>query len=65
VGFVILKFVKFIKFTTVSADEIILTRARSAVGQMGDHLAAIDMGRKVWGGWAAVPLSVGGSWVPI
>jgi len=35
----------------------------SAVAEMGDRLATIDMDRKVR---AAVPLSVGdGSWVPI
>ena len=28
------------------------------------RLTTIDMGRKLWGG-AAVPLSGGGSWVPI
>ena len=32
-----------------------------AVAKMGDLLATIDMGRKVGD---AVPLSVGGSWVP-
>jgi len=34
----------------------------SAVAEMGDRLATIDMGRKVGGG--ALPLSMG-SWVPI
>jgi len=34
----------------------------SAVADVGDRFAVIDMGRKVE---AAVPLSVGGSWVPI
>ena len=34
-----------------------------AVAEMGDRLATVDMGRKV--GRAAVPLSVGGSWIPI
>jgi len=34
----------------------------SAVAEMGDRLATIDLGRKVG---AAVPLSVGVSWVPI
>ena len=34
----------------------------SAVAEMGDRLAAIDMGRKVGG--AAVPLSVGGELDP-
>jgi len=31
----------------------------SAVAEMGDHLATIDMGRKVGGAAVAVPLSVG------
>jgi len=34
------------------------TRTQYIVAEMGDRLATIDMG-------AAVPLSVGGSWVPI
>jgi len=34
----------------------------SAVAEMGNHLATIDVGRKVG---AAVPLSVRGGWVPI
>jgi len=34
----------------------------SAVAEMGDRLATIDMVRKMG---AAVPLSVGVSWVPI
>jgi len=34
----------------------------SAVAEKGDHLATIDMGRKLG---AAVPLFVGMSWLPI
>ena len=36
---------------------MILKYKSSAVAEMGDHLATLDMGRKVVG--AAVPLSVG------
>jgi len=36
----------------------------SAVAEMGDHLATIDMGRKVQGGGCCAPFS-GGSWVLI
>jgi len=42
----------------------IILHKSSAVAEMGDRLAAIDMGRKSWGG-AAVPLSVGENWGPI
>jgi len=39
-----------------------MTNMSSAVTEMGDRLAAIDMGRKVG---AALSISLGGSWVPI
>ena len=42
----------------------IIVNKSSAVAEMGDGLAAIDMGRKVCGGGAAVPLSVRGAASP-
>jgi len=41
---------------------LVLTNKSSAVAEMGDHLATIDIGQKVE---TAVPLSLGGSWVPM
>jgi len=37
----------------------------SAVAEMGDRLATIDMGRKVGGGCCGPFLEERGSWVPI
>jgi len=43
-------------------SRVIDTRQSSAVAEMGDRFATIDMGQKVG---AAVPLSVRRSWVSI